>query len=426
MARHDIRETAYFAEDARTPAKPAEDLEKILDELGRQMVKEKTPAAEDLEYILQESSAGLQGGKDMPRPMTKLLQERGYAKDGKRWLTGKGFFELGMRMLQDVFRSLKARERGAHETDLYGEGGVAADSTAAMDEGGDISNVSVPATLLNAVMRQKTAGIPVHLELSDMEEFEQYRDTKTAVAYCIDQSSTMRYRLAGGASRISAAKKALWSLYVLNRRFFPGDEVFAVGFASLASRISPGGIPYLGTYDARDDFLHYTNYQAALRLARKLLLRSAAHNKRIVLITDGQPSACFVDSEAQRNEIVSDKPYSNFYAPNEKLLSRILDEKGVSLGQYRDKIVYLCYRHKKIDGRISQATMREAAQCLKRGIKIDSIVVSDEEELLGYIRDFSSALGGRMYHIRDSGMDRILIADYVRGATKILSRAGAI
>jgi len=426
MARYDTRHTAYFADDARAVKKHGDNMGNILDALGRQMVKEKTPSLEDLECVLQESSVGSQGGKAIPRPMTKLLQERGYAKDGKRWLTDKAFFELGIRMLQDVFRNLNAHERGAHETGLYGPGSVTSDSTVHMKENSDISNVSVPATLLNAVLRQKAVSFPVRLKPSDIEEFETYRDTKTAVSYCIDQSSTMRYRLAGGASRISAAKKALWSLYVLNRRFFPGDEVFIIGFASLASEIGPGDIPYLGTYDARDDFLHYTNYQAALRLARRHLLRSDARNKRIVLITDGQPSACFVDNETQRNEIVSEKPYSNFYAPDEKLLSRIQNEKSVNLGQNRGKTVYLCYRHKKVDKRISQATLREAKQCLRRGIRIDSIVVSDEDELLEYIRGLESALDGRMYHVKNSRMDRIMIADYLRGTKKILSRANTI
>ena len=46
-----------------------------------------------------------------------------------------------------------------------------------------------------------------------------------------------------------------------------------------------------------------------------MLNKSTAQNKRIVLITDGQPSACFVENDYQKNEIISEKPYSNFYTP---------------------------------------------------------------------------------------------------------------
>ena len=126
-----------------------------------------------------------------------------------------------------------------------------------------------------------------------------------------------------GKSRIEAAKQALWSLYLLNKKFFPNDSISIVGFASLASTVNPFDIPFLKTYDASENFLHYTNYQAAFRLARKILQKTSSQNKRIVLITDGQPSACFVDNEYQKKDIISEKPYSNFYTPDKTVLSQV-------------------------------------------------------------------------------------------------------
>ena len=109
-------------------------------------------------------------------------------------------------------------------------------------------------------------------------------------------------------------------MYVLNKKFFPNDSIHVVGFGSFASKVDPYDIPYLRTYDANDNFLHYTNYQAALRLALKILKGEGARNRRIVMITDGQPSACFVDNDNQKSDILLDKPYSHFYKPDEGTL----------------------------------------------------------------------------------------------------------
>ena len=80
----------------------------------------------------------------------------------------------------------------------------------------------------------------------------------------------MRYSsMYGDMSRIEAMKRALWSLYLLNRNF-PPDSIYIVGFGALASRVAPHDIPYLKTFEPAL-ILHYTNYQAAFRLASKLL-----------------------------------------------------------------------------------------------------------------------------------------------------------
>ena len=116
------------------------------------------------------------------------------------------------------------------------------------------------------------------MEPNDLEEFETLEDVRTAVVYCIDLSSTMKVKLGKNVSRIEASKRALWSLYILNKKFFTNDSVFVVGFASLASEVNPFDIPFLKTYDANDNFLHYTNYQAALKLSRKILQKTGAQN----------------------------------------------------------------------------------------------------------------------------------------------------
>ena len=436
MPGRSTRNLVYFVGEGKEGPRRGtseDDLRRMLDALGRQVVRERPVDLEGLEQSLQDSvrkSRDEQGAESEERgdgagsaSITRMLMERGYLRDGKRWLTEKGFLAVGSKLLQDALRDLGAGEPGLHETRFRGEGGVTSDSTRRFEPGDDASYLSVPHTLLNSVRRLARGGgidFPISIDPDDMEAFERQDDARTAIVYCIDLSSTMRYHLSGGMNRIEAAKRALWSLYALNRAFFPGDSIHVVGFASLASVVQPQDIPYLRTYDAGDGFLHYTNYQGALRLAWGILRRSGARNRRIVLITDGQPSACFVESELQRSEIVSEKPYSNFYSPDDAMLSRISEERNVRLDAPPGRLVYLCYRYKKVDSRIHRQTLREAARCRRDGIVIDSIVISDEAELLDYVRDLEGLVRGRTYHIKDSAMNHILVADYLSGTRRVL------
>ena len=77
-----------------------------------------------------------------------------------------------------------------------------------------------------------------------------------------------------------------------DKKFFPSDSVYVVALVRWRQRSHQAYIPYLKTFEPGSDFLHYTNYQAAFRLASKMLQKDGALNKRIVLVTDGHPSAC--------------------------------------------------------------------------------------------------------------------------------------
>ena len=436
-SRPRVKNLVYFASGRKAQPKQGpsqEELRHILETVGRQAVRERAPDLKELESILQDSLRRFQDGQEAESQeldhgygsasITKMLQDRGYLRDKKKWLTDAGFLLIGSKILKDALRDMGAGDPGLHETRFHGDGDTIIDTTKRFEPGDDISYLNVPITLLNSVLRLERGrgrvDFPVEILPEDLEESERLDDVRTAIVYCIDLSSTMRYNLADGMSRIEAAKRALWSLYALNRRFFPSDSVSVVGFASMASVVKPRDIPYLKTYDAGDGFLHYTNYQGALRLAGRILRRAAARNRRIVLITDGQPSACFVENEQQKSAIVSEKPYSNFYSADDALLAKVRREKDIRLDARPGRLVYLCYRYRKVDARISHQTLQEAKRCLGEGISIDSIVISDETELLDYIRGFEAALRGRMYHIQDSGMSRVLIADYISNTRRIL------
>lgn len=445
MSQHNTSNFVYFLNKNEKGNKKTEDtqiskkLQQILETLSKQAMKEKTLTLMELESILQNSLIQEQDEKSKIKsefienlkneggqPITKFLQEKGYLRDEKKWLTHKGFFAIGGKILQDVMKDLSSSEFGMHETNFSGTGNVIIDSTKRFEPGNDIKFLSVPHTILNSVQRTSKSNqkinFPLNLEPEDLEEFETLDEVRVAVVYCIDLSSTMKYSInKKSRSRIEAAKQALWSLYLLNKKFFPNDSISIVGFASLASLVDPFDIPFLKTYDANENFLHYTNYQAAFRLARKILQKTSSQNKRIVLITDGQPSACFVDNDYQKKEIISGKPYSNFYTPDKTVLSQIHKKMNLNLDFNRDRMVYLCYRYKKVDPKINERTLLEAKKCKRDGIEIDTIVVSEEIELLRYVQELEKELSGKTYHIDQENMDKVLVTDYLSKTRKVIS-----
>jgi uncharacterized protein with von Willebrand factor type A (vWA) domain len=408
-------------------------IDKMLKVIGREVLREKTPTIQDLERSLQDISAQQQHeqrdstGNKKTRgqetdikgdgitvsgtPIVAQLMQKGYLKDSNKWLTSKGFLNIGGKILSDVMRALKTGDLGVHETTSLGRGGIVLDSTRSYERGDDIRLVNVPKSILNAVHRlaknSPSLKIPLDVKEDDLEEYETLQDVRAAVVYCIDLSSTMRYSsMFGDMSRIEAAKRALWSLFLLNQKFFPSDSISIVGFGALASKVAPNDIPYLKTFEPGSDFLHYTNYQSAFRLASKILQKDGALNKRIVLITDGHPSACFIDDKKEQDKILSQRPYSHFYLPGKEALDFNLD---IAAGQ----LVYLCYRYKQVDQYIGEKTILEAKKCHSMGIEIDTVMISEEDSLLRYVNEMERYVKGRSYYINPTTIDRVLLTDYL-------------
>ena len=427
------------SEDQNSQNISNEILEKLFQAIGREALRERTPNLQQLEQILEEvisKEAEHSNSKQRPvkkretreidhedrkgfgMPIVTQLIERGYLRDSQKWLSSKGFISIGGKILNDVMKALKTGDFGLHETSSQGIGSLLKDTTRKYELGNDIRLLNVPRSLLNTVQRMaKTSAqikIPLDLKLEDLEEYETMQDVRIALVYCIDLSSTMRYSsMFGDMSRIEAAKKALWTLFLLNRKFFPSDSVYIVGFGALASRVASQDIPYLQTFEPGSDFLHYTNYQAAFRLAKKILQKDSASNKRIVLITDGHPSACFIEDKKEQDKIMSQRPYSHFYSPDKETVDSVKDNQDLSLDVSSGELVYLCYRYRQVDQYIGERTIVEAKKCHSLGIEIDTIMVSEEDSLLGYVNEMEKYVKGRSYYINPSVIDKVLLNDYL-------------
>jgi uncharacterized protein with von Willebrand factor type A (vWA) domain len=419
---------------APTKSIPKSLLQDFLEVLGKEIMKEDQPKLEEIEQELQnlkkekEINQGESGDVESSRTESSIiaqLQQMGYIKDSRKWLSKKGFFAVGGKLLEDVIRALNKGTIGLHETTFSGSGSLNLDSTKKYELSDDLRLVNVPRSILNAIQRRYSSRssiqLPIDLQLGDLEVYETKRDVSIAVVYCIDLSSTMRYStMFGDMSRIEAAKKALWSLYLLNQKFFPSDSIHIVGFGALASKVSPYDIPYLKTFESGVGFMHYTNYQAAFRLAKKILQNETSTNRKIVLVTDGHPSACFIDTEQEKNKILCERPYSQFYAPDNEALDSVKQKQELTLDTKSGKLVYLCYRYRQVDQYIGEKTILEARKCHKLGIDIDTIMVSEEDSLLSYVNELEKYVKGRSYYINPAEIDKILITDYLNDKKSIL------
>lgn len=432
---HNIIDFPEEKEDkAPTKSIPKSLLQDFLKVLGREIMKEDQPKLEEIEQELQnvkkerensESESDESKASRTESSIIAQLQQLGYIKDSRKWLSKKGFFAVGGKLLEDVIRALNKGTIGLHETTFSGSGSLNLDSTKKYEPSDDLRLINVPRSLLNAIQRRSDSRssiqLPIDLQPDDLEVYETKRDVSVAVVYCIDLSSTMRYStMFGDMSRIEAAKKALWSLFLLNQKFFPSDSIRIVGFGALASKVSPYDIPYLKTFDSGVGFMHYTNYQAAFRLAKKILQNETTVNKKIVLVTDGHPSACFIDTEQERNKILCERPYSQFYALDKEALNSAKQKQDLSLDTKSGKLVYLCYRYRQVDQYIGEKTILEARKCHKLGIDIDTIMVSEEDSLLSYVNELEKYVKGRSYYINPAEIDKILITDYLNDKKSIL------
>jgi uncharacterized protein with von Willebrand factor type A (vWA) domain len=421
---------------APTSTIPKSLLQDFLKILGREILKEDEPKLEDIEQELKnlknekenkisESQSNEIKSISKQSSIIAELQQLGYIKDSRKWLSKKGFFAVGARLLEDVVRALNMGTIGLHETNSSGNGSLNLDSTKKYELSDDLRLINVPRSLLNAIERRSGSKLPVQLPIEfqtdDLEIYETKKDVSIAIVYCIDLSSTMRYStMFGDMSRIEAAKKALWSLFLLNQKFFPSDTIYVVGFGALASKVSPYDIPYLKTFESGVGFMHYTNYQAAFRLAKKILQNETTVNKKIILITDGHPSACFIDTEQERSKIISERPYSQFYVPDGESVNSVKEKQDLSLDTKSGKLVYLCYRYRQVDQYIGEKTILEAKKCHKSGIDIDTIMVSEEVSLLSYVNELEKYVKGRSYYINPAEIDKVLITDYLNDKKSIL------
>ena len=105
----------------------------------------------------------------------------------------------------------------------------------------------------------------------------------------------------------------------------------------------------------------------------------------------------------------------------EGLEMKLKDDREIKLDVAGGQTVYLCYRYRQVDPFIEIKTLSEAQKCKREGINVDTIMVSEEDELLSYVEGLERKLKGRAYYINPANIDKVLINDFISNKKKILS-----
>src|SRR5213078_3568690 len=184
-------------------------------------------------------------------------------------VTEKGLDFLGYKTLRNLLGSLGKSSVGRHDT-LHLATGVEAEAASKPYEFGDTINLDVNTTLLSA----------------NQCDYQ----SSCATVVMLDCSHSM---ILYGEDRFTPAKKVALALAHLIRTQYPGDSLKIVLFHDSAEELP---LAKLATTQVGP---YHTNTAEGLRLARRILQAQRKDMKQIVMVTDGKPTACFIEAESR-------------------------------------------------------------------------------------------------------------------------------
>jgi uncharacterized protein with von Willebrand factor type A (vWA) domain len=325
--------------------------------------------------------------------MGRLVEEldgRGLVQRGPEGmqLTARGMRKIGQKALGDLFARLRRDRFGEHDLARLGHGGERGDDSKPY-EFGDPFDLDVQATVMNAVSREAegarrermgtgggarsfrrsprpaTRSVP-RLSAADFAVHRSESLTRCATVLMLDMSRSMPLR-----GYFYAAKKVALALDSLIRSQYPRDSLTVVGFSDLAREIPARALPQLSV----NEYVYGTNLQHALMLARRILARSHAENKQVIVVSDGEPTAHIEDG----------RPVFA-YPPLPETFAR---------------------------------TLTEVRRCTLENIVINTFMLESNHHLVRFVNQMTRLNRGRAFFISPDRLGDYVLVDYVR------SRPGA-
>jgi len=201
-------------------------------------------------------------------------------------MTPRGMRALGETAFGKIYRHVRKDRSGGHPGDAPQSGEIEPDSSRPY-EYGDRLDLDITKTILSAVLKNAFADGEVRLSHEDMHIRERERHVTTTTVILLDLSWSMSWE-----GRFEAGKKVALALDHYIRTRFPKDTFHVVGFSTEARELK-GNELAVCVWDADRP---YTNLQGGLRLAMQLIKKSGNRNNRVLVITDGQPTAYYEEN----------------------------------------------------------------------------------------------------------------------------------
>src|SRR6266498_2281481 len=298
-------------------------------------------------------------------------------------VTEKGLDFLGYKTLRNLLGSLGKSSLGRHDT-AHLSTGVEAAAASKPYEFGDTINLDVNTTLLTAIQREGLT-VPLNLEYGDLHIHQCDYQSSCATVVMLDCSHSM---ILYGEDRFTPAKKVALALAHLIRTQYPGDSLRIVLFHDEAEELP---LAKLATTQVGP---YHTNTAEGLRLARRILLSQTKEMKQIVMVTDGKPTACFLDGG--NNPQFSGKTSGKASSPGTRRLYKN------SMGG---------------DPFVMAETFKEVQACRKAGIMINTFMLASDYYLIEFVKQMTAMTNGKAYFANPGNLSQFVLIDFLRRRT---------
>jgi len=320
-------------------------------------------------------------------------------------VTEKGLDFLGYKTLRNLLGSLGKSSMGRHDTPHLATG-VEAEAASKPYEFGDTINLDVNTTLVSAMRRASQeqaehAGggrtvFPLNLEYRDLHVHQCDYQSSCATVVMLDCSHSM---ILYGEDRFTPAKKVALALGHLIRTQYPGDSLKIVLFHDTAEELPMAKLAstQVGPY--------HTNTAEGLRLARRILQAQRKDMKQIVMVTDGKPTACFIDGAP--TSLSAGRRH-----PAGKRESADRDARAPQAGMPALRRLYK--NSMGGDPWVMDATFREVQACRKAGIMINTFMLASDYYLVEFVKEMTAMTNGKAYFANPSNLSQFVLIDFLK------------
>ena len=299
-------------------------------------------------------------------------------RDVRFEVTEKGLDFLGYKTLRNLLGSFGKSAAGRHDT-VYLSTGVEAAAASKRYEFGDTINLDVNTTLLSAIQREGL-NVPLNLEYQDLHVHQCDYQSSCATVVMLDCSHSM---ILYGEDRFTPAKKVALAMSHLIRTQYPGDSLKVVLFHDGAEELP---LAKLATTQVGP---YHTNTAEGLRLSRRLLQAQRKEMKQIVMVTDGKPTACFVQTSQRGGAKTNPSPTRRLYKN--------------SMGG---------------DPFVMTETFKEVQACRKAGIMINTFMLASDYYLVDFVKQMTAMTNGKAYFANPGNLSQFVLIDFLRRRTR--------
>jgi Ca-activated chloride channel family protein len=137
---------------------------------------------------------------------------------------------------------------------------------------------------------------------------------------------------------------------------------------------------------------YHTNTAEGLKLARRLLQAQRKEMKQIVMVTDGKPTACFLDDAAGASAGRQGRAAFGELRGGRRLYKNSMGGDPVVMG----------------------ATLREVQACRKAGVMINTFMLASDYYLVEFVKQMTAMTNGKAYFATPGNLTQFVLIDFLR------------